>query len=91
MGSSTEGQTALLSIVKEIQSSTIPDSESQIKHEKDASCDVIHASGWKEHPPLLCCWTTLIRSIDSKYVPEVGAAIETLASGALGFCMDDGR
>ncbi|KAI3471763.1 hypothetical protein Pfo_028416 [Paulownia fortunei] len=90
MGSSTEGQSALLSIVKHIQSSTIKDSEFQIKHESDASCSVIPASEWKDHPPLLCCWNTLLRSIDSKDVPavQVAAAIDALASGALGFCRD---
>ncbi|KAK6131594.1 hypothetical protein DH2020_034608 [Rehmannia glutinosa] len=90
MGSSTEGQSALLSIVKRIQSSTVQDSESQVRHETNASCGIIHASEWKEHPPLLCCWTTLLRSIDTKDVPavHVAAAIDTLASGALGFCMD---
>ncbi|KAK6147265.1 hypothetical protein DH2020_018177 [Rehmannia glutinosa] len=93
MGSSTEGQSALLSIVKRIQSSTVQDSESQIRHETNASCGIIHASEWKEHPPLLCCWTTLLRSIDTKDVPavHVAAAIDTLASGALGFCMDGKR
>ncbi|KAK6147294.1 hypothetical protein DH2020_018206 [Rehmannia glutinosa] len=93
MGSSTEGQSALLSIVKRIQSSTVQDSDSQIRHETNASCGIIHASEWKEHPPLLCCWTTLLRSIDTKDVPavHVAAAIDTLASGALGFCMDGKR
>lgn len=93
MASSTEGQSALLSIVKHIKSSSIQDSENHIKHESDASCGIIYASEWKEHPPLLCCWTTLLRSIDSKDVPavQVAAAIDTLASGALGFCMDGER
>ncbi|KAK4414757.1 protein virilizer [Sesamum alatum] len=90
MGSSTRGQSALLSFVKHIQSSTIQDSESQIKHESDASYGKVHASEWKEHPPLLCCWTSLLRSIDSKNVPptQVALAIHTLTSGALGICMD---
>ncbi|XP_011094238.1 uncharacterized protein LOC105173993 isoform X2 [Sesamum indicum] len=90
MGSSTEGQSSLLSFVKHIQSSTIQDSESQINHESDASYGKIHASEWKEHPPLLCCWTSLLRSIDSKNVPreQVAVAIHTLTSGALGICMD---
>ncbi|KAL0374796.1 UNVERIFIED_CONTAM: protein virilizer [Sesamum radiatum] len=90
MGSSTEGQSALLSFVKHIQSSTIQDSESQMNHESDASYGKVHASEWKEHPPLLCCWTSLLRSIDSKNVPpvQVAVAIHTLTSGALGICMD---
>ncbi|KAK4482102.1 hypothetical protein RD792_011543 [Penstemon davidsonii] len=79
MCSSSEGQTALLSVFVRIQSSTNEDSEAQI-----------NASEWKEHPPLLCCWTNLIRSIDSKDLPgvQVAEAINTLCSGALRFCMD---
>ncbi|KAL0338697.1 UNVERIFIED_CONTAM: protein virilizer [Sesamum angustifolium] len=90
MGSSADGQSALLSFVKHIQSSTIQDSESQINRESDASYGKVHASEWKEHPPLLCCWTSLLRSIDSKNVPpvQVAVAIHTLTSGALGICMD---
>ncbi|KAL0309460.1 UNVERIFIED_CONTAM: protein virilizer [Sesamum radiatum] len=90
MGSSADGQSALLSFVKHIQSSTIQDSESQINRESDASYGKVHAFEWKEHPPLLCCWTSLLRSIDSKNVPpvQVAVAIHTLTSGALGICMD---
>ncbi|KAL3642732.1 hypothetical protein CASFOL_013547 [Castilleja foliolosa] len=90
MGSSTEGQRALLAIAKHTESSTIQDSESQIKSETDASGAVIRASEWKERPPLLCCWTNLLRSFESNYAPEVevAEAIYTLSSGALGFCMD---
>ncbi|KAK4396587.1 protein virilizer [Sesamum angolense] len=93
MGSSADGQSALLSFVKHIQSSTIQDSESQINRESDASYGKVHASEWKEHPPLLCCWTSLLRSIDSKNVPpvQVAVAIHTLTSGALGICMDRER
>ncbi|KAL0346985.1 UNVERIFIED_CONTAM: protein virilizer [Sesamum calycinum] len=90
MGSSADGQSALLSFVKHIQSFTIQDSESQINRESDASYGKVHAFEWKEHPPLLCCWTSLLRSIDSKNVPpvQVAVAIHTLTSGALGICMD---
>ncbi|KAL7137266.1 hypothetical protein ABFS83_10G080600 [Erythranthe nasuta] len=93
MGSSTEGQTALLSIVHRVKSSNIQASDSQTDYENSASYDRVLASEWKEHPPLLCCWTSLLRSIDSKDVStvQVASAIETLASGAVGFCMDDGR
>lgn len=90
MASSTEGQSGLLSIVKHIKSSAIQDSEIPIKHENNATWGIIYASEWKEHPPLLCCWTTLLKSIDSKDVPaeQAAAAIDTLASGVLGFCID---
>ncbi|KAH6806170.1 hypothetical protein C2S51_031001 [Perilla frutescens var. frutescens] len=88
MASSTEGQNALLSIVKNIKPSAIQDSENHFKHESNMS--IVYESEWKEHPPLLCCWTTLLKSIDSKDVPavQVAAAIDALASGALGFCID---
>ncbi|GFQ01432.1 hypothetical protein PHJA_002287100 [Phtheirospermum japonicum] len=87
---STEGQRALLTIAKHIESSTIQDSESLIKRETDPSWGIIRASEWKEHPPLFCCWTNLLRSFESNYVSavEVAEAIYTLSSGALGFCMD---
>ncbi|KAG8376803.1 hypothetical protein BUALT_Bualt09G0101900 [Buddleja alternifolia] len=89
MGASSVGSSALLSISDHIQSSTIEDCESQIKHENDARWSTLPASEWKENPPLLCCWTTLLRSIDSKDVAavQVAAAINTLALGALAFCI----
>ncbi|KAL8527003.1 hypothetical protein ACS0TY_016029 [Phlomoides rotata] len=93
MATSAGGQSALLSIVKHIKSSTIQDSENQIRNERAGSFGVIYASEWREHPPLLSCWTTLLRSIDSKDVPavQVAAAVDLLASGALGFCTDGKR
>ncbi|XP_047976433.1 protein virilizer homolog isoform X2 [Salvia hispanica] len=90
MASSAEGRNALLSIVKHAMPSVVEDSENQIKHESNTSCGIIYATELKENPPLLCCWTTLLKSIDSKDVPaaQVTSAIYTLASGALGFCID---
>ncbi|XP_057778024.1 protein virilizer homolog isoform X2 [Salvia miltiorrhiza] len=90
MASSAEGCSALLSILKHTKPSGIEDSENQIKQESNTSCDIIYASEWKENPPLLCCWTTLLKSIDSKDVPaaQVASAIDTLATGALCFCID---
>ncbi|XP_042045917.1 protein virilizer homolog isoform X1 [Salvia splendens] len=90
MASSAEGRNALLSIVKHAMPSAVEDSENQIKHESNTSCGLIYANELKENPPLLCCWTTLLKSIDSKDVPaaQVASAIYTLASGALGFCID---
>lgn len=85
MASCDEGRSALLSIVN----SAIQDSENQIKHETNTT----YASEWKDHPPLLYCWTFLLKSIESKDVPaaHVAAAIDTLASGALRFCLDGER
>lgn len=93
MASSAGGQSALLSIVKHIKSSTVQDSENQIKNVRAGSFGVIYASEWREHPPLLSCWTTLLRSIASKDVPavQVATAVDILASGALGFCTDGKR
>lgn len=89
MASSAEGRSALLSVVN----SSIQDSENQIKHETNTSFGIIYASEWKDHPPLLYCWTSLLKSIESKDVPasDVAAAIDTLASGALGLCLDGER
>ncbi|GER27313.1 hypothetical protein STAS_03009 [Striga asiatica] len=85
----TEGQNALLTVVKHIQLSAVQDSESQTKHAANASWGVICASEWG-HPPMLCCWTNLIRLFESNDVPaiEVAKAMYLLASGMLGFCMN---
>lgn len=93
MASSAGGQSALLSVVKHIKSSTVQDSANQIINERAGSFSLIYASEWREHPPLLYCWTTLLRSIDSKDVPavQVAAAVDILSSGALGFCTDGRR
>ncbi|KAL2463984.1 embryo defective [Forsythia ovata] len=90
MGSSTEGQSALLSIFMHIRSSGIEISESQSRRESDGRYNLIDVPDWREHPPLLCCWTALLRSIVSKDISPVytAAAIVTLSTGALRFCMD---
>ncbi|KAL2534543.1 embryo defective [Abeliophyllum distichum] len=90
MGSSTEGQSALLSIFMHIRSSGIEISESQSRRESDGRYNLIDVPDWREHPPLLCCWTTLLRSIVSKDISPVytAAAIVTLSTGALRFCVE---
>ncbi|CAA3021769.1 Hypothetical predicted protein [Olea europaea subsp. europaea] len=89
MGSTTEGQNALLSIYMHLCSSGIEISESQSMRENDGSYNLIDISDWREQPPLLCCWTTLLRSIASNDISPVytAAAIVTLSTGALRFCM----
>ncbi|XP_022842441.1 uncharacterized protein LOC111366041 isoform X1 [Olea europaea var. sylvestris] len=90
MGSTTEGQNALLSIFMHIRSSGIEISESQSRRESDGRYNLIDVSDWREHPPFLCCWTTLVRSIASNGISPVytASAIVTLCTGALRFCMD---
>ncbi|PIN17839.1 hypothetical protein CDL12_09499 [Handroanthus impetiginosus] len=90
MGSYTQGQNALLSIIMHIQPSTVESCEPQIQHESDARCNVTNASEWKDAPPLLHCWTNLLKSIELEDVPavQVATAVNTLSSGALSFCMD---
>ncbi|CAA0831811.1 embryo defective 2016 [Striga hermonthica] len=85
----SEGQNALLTVVKHIQLFAVQDSEPQTKHTANANWGVICASEWG-HPPMLCCWTNLIRLFESNDVPaiEVAEALYLLASGMLGFCMD---
>lgn len=93
MGSSGEGQSALLSIFTHIHSLAFEDSESRVNRESNASFNILNASEWMEHPPLLCCWNTLLSSISSKDVPavHVATAIDTLSLGALNFCIDKER
>ncbi|XP_075509532.1 LOW QUALITY PROTEIN: protein virilizer homolog [Primulina tabacum] len=90
MGSSGEGQSALLSIFTHIQSLALEDSESRVNRESNARFNILNASEWMEHPPLLCCWNTLLSSFSSKDVPavHVASAIDTLSLGAFNFCID---
>ncbi|CAN4085379.1 unnamed protein product [Withania somnifera] len=86
--SSAKGKNALLSLFLHVQSSSIEDQELEKQLENGLNRDF--ALDWKEHPPLLCCWETLLRTPASKddlptYTVQ---GIGVLSSGALSFCMD---
>ncbi|XP_052200578.1 protein virilizer homolog [Diospyros lotus] len=86
--SSSEGQTALLSIFMHAQSSRTEEYDSDGRHETDGN--LFNALEWRKSPPLLCCWITLLRSLDSKdVIPDFAIeAVGALSSGALQFCID---
>ncbi|KAG9151530.1 hypothetical protein Leryth_023728 [Lithospermum erythrorhizon] len=79
LGSSSEARMALLSIMAE--------------HERLMANEVnqnVAASEWKDEPPLLGCWTKLLRIVTSKDVFPVYAleAIRILSAGSLCFCLE---
>ncbi|EPS67663.1 hypothetical protein M569_07112, partial [Genlisea aurea] len=88
--SSTDGQSALLSILKHKQSSPVQDSESKPTHQSIASPSIGHAFDWNESSPLFFCWTTLLKSFNAADAPvvDIAHAVGTLASGVLSFCID---
>ncbi|KAK2995796.1 hypothetical protein RJ640_026563, partial [Escallonia rubra] len=89
LGLSIEGRSALLSIISH-QTSIIEDFESDNRHDSDGNYNLDDAMEWKRRPPLLCCWITLLRSIDEEDILPVYAveAVGALSLGALQFCMD---
>ncbi|KAK4362634.1 hypothetical protein RND71_017875 [Anisodus tanguticus] len=86
--SSAKGKDALLSLSLHVQSSSIEEPELENQFENGLNRDF--TLDWKEHPPLLCCWETLLRTPASKDDPPTHTVqgIEILSSGALSFCMD---
>ena len=93
LGSCTEGRSALMSALLYTGSSTCGELESERGHEKNGNFHFLNESEWRKSPPLLCCWTKLLRSVDSKdclstYTIE---AVNALSSGSLCFCMDGNR
>ncbi|XVE96282.1 hypothetical protein REPUB_Repub02eG0207600 [Reevesia pubescens] len=90
LGSCTEGRSALMSALLYSSSSTRGELESEIGYEKNENFHYLNESEWRKSPPLLCCWTKLLRSVDSKdclstYTIE---AVKALSFGSLCFCMD---
>lgn len=86
--SSAKGKDALLSLCLRVQSSSIEEQELEKQFENGLNRDF--SLDWKEHPPLLCCWESLLRTPASKddlptYTIQ---GIGILSSGALSFCMD---
>ncbi|KAJ8536636.1 hypothetical protein K7X08_035037 [Anisodus acutangulus] len=86
--SSDKGKDALLSLYLNGQSSSIEEQELEKQFENGLNRDF--TLDWKEHPPLLCCWETLLRTPASKDDPPTYTVhvIGILSSGALSFCMD---
>ncbi|TMW91087.1 hypothetical protein EJD97_014800 [Solanum chilense] len=86
--SSAKGKDALLSLYLHAKSSSIEEQESEKQFENGLNRDF--SLDWKEHPPLLCCWESLLRTPASKDdLPTYAVqGIGILSSGALSFCMD---
>lgn len=88
--SSSEWKSALHSLLLHIQSSRNEECDVDGRYERDGSDNLLNTFEWRKSPPLLCCWITLLRSLDSKdVVPDYAVeAVDALSSGALFFCMD---
>ncbi|KAI8562895.1 hypothetical protein RHMOL_Rhmol03G0070900 [Rhododendron molle] len=88
--SSSEWKSALHSLLLHIQSSRNEECDVDGRYERDGSDNLLNTFEWRKSPPLLCCWITLLRSLDSKdVVPDYAVeAVDALSSGALCFCMD---
>ncbi|XP_060204343.1 protein virilizer homolog [Lycium barbarum] len=86
--SSAKGKDTLLSLCLNVQSSSIEEQELEKQFENGINRDF--TLDWKERPPLLCCWETLLRTPASKDDPPTYTVqgIGVLSSGALSFCMD---
>lgn len=87
-----EGRSALAGIFKHACSS-IGDVNSEKKREVGGTCNLLNRIDWIKQPPLLCCLTKLLKSVDSKdYFPSyVIEAISALCLGSLLFCVDGKR
>lgn len=89
LGSCNEGQNALMAVFLRARSS---DEELELEkgHERGGTYNVLNEYEWMKLPPLLCCWTKLLRSVDpSDSFPAYAIeAIGALSLGALRFCMD---
>ncbi|KAK2655362.1 hypothetical protein Ddye_008414 [Dipteronia dyeriana] len=86
--SCNEGRSALLSTLCHTRC-TLEEVDSVGEHERSENLS-LNELEWKNNPPLLCCWTKLSNSIDSKdglsaYEIE---AISALTLGSLHFCID---
>ena len=93
LGSSTEGRSALMSALLYSGSSTHGELESEKGHENNGNFHFLNESEWRKSPPLLCCWTKLLRSVDSRDCLSTYAieAVNALSLGSLRFCMDGNR
>ncbi|KAJ0027672.1 hypothetical protein Pint_36158 [Pistacia integerrima] len=83
------GQKALVSTVCNTRS-TLEELDSGGRHERNGNLSLLNEFEWRKNPPLFCCWTKLLESIDSKdglstYAIE---AVSALSLGSLRFCVD---
>ena len=92
LGSCNEGQNALMAVFLRIRSGDV-ELEQERGHERGGSHNVLTEYEWKKLPPLLCCWTKLLRSVDpSDSFPTYAIeAVGALSLGALCFCVDGKR
>lgn len=91
LGSCNEGQNALMAVFLRIGSGDEPELEKG--HERGGVYNVLNEYEWTKLPPLLCCWTKLLRSIDQgdSFPAYTIEAVCALSLGALHFCMDGKR
>ncbi|XP_047337824.1 protein virilizer homolog [Impatiens glandulifera] len=85
----SEGQQALLSITNHVKALFAKESDSTSMNEEPSYSSVFDTLNWKKHPPLLCCWINLLKSLDSRDVLPDHAidAVTALSCGVLKFCM----
>ncbi|WCJ34180.1 embryo defective 2016 [Euphorbia peplus] len=83
LGSSNEGRNALVSLLHQVNTSI-----EELGPERDENYNVDDFE-WKKHP-LLHCWKTLMKSIDTEDDLSAVAveAVNELSIGSLYFCMD---
>lgn len=84
-----EGQSALISIICHTHSA-LEEFDSGRGHERNDDRSLLNEFEWRKNPPLLCCWTKLLNSVDSNdglstYAVE---AVCALSLGSLRFCLD---
>ncbi|KAL5742054.1 hypothetical protein ACOSP7_028786 [Xanthoceras sorbifolium] len=86
--SCNEGRSALVSTLCHTRS-PLEEFDSVGEHERNGNLSLYELE-WKNNPPLLCCWTKLLKSIDSKDGLSTCAieAISALSLGSLHFCID---
>lgn len=87
-----EGQSALISIICHTHSA-LEEFDSGRGHERNDDRSLLNEFEWRKNPPLLCCWTKLLNSVDSNdglstYAVE---AVCALLLGSLRFCLDRKR
>ncbi|KAH7554178.1 hypothetical protein JRO89_XS12G0126700 [Xanthoceras sorbifolium] len=89
--SCNEGRSALVSTLCHTRS-PLEEFDSVGEHERNGNLSLYELE-WKNNPPLLCCWTKLLKSIDSKDGLSTCAieAISALSLGSLHFCIDGKR
>ncbi|XP_058089695.1 protein virilizer homolog [Magnolia sinica] len=79
LASTSPGRSALASIFRKVQSSSVEDVEAGRGKEVDVNDNLSDEYNWRRCPPLLICWRNLLRSIEAKDVFSV-YAIEAVSA-----------